>query len=292
MKTFNKSLVASAIFALASTASAGQVYLDVGTDFVGDTTTPTKVCPTCTSLKDQLTIKYQSSTDFFDTDGSLDLSIGDKIETDGGLDVGTLPFNNVTSLNPNQIGPFGFADNGYNNNWLLSFGFTDLKGEIVGFDGAVPLLGYSSGIIDLYVSFDFGITNINFMDLAVDSSANSGANISLFGTADFTNVDASFNDLFHYESGVACAGGSDSFFDVWSSATCSSKDLAIDFVLDQNTDPAKVVVNPAGPYPKIANITTDHDGSIVFNVPEPSSLALMGLSLLMIGGVIKRKKNV
>ncbi len=296
MKTLYKSLIGAAILSAAGFASAGQVYLDAGTNFAADTTPASKVCPTCTSLKDQLTIKYESSTDFFDSDGSLNLSTGDAIKTSGGLaiagfDATGLSTNIVTSLNPGESFGGGSADNGYGTDWALSFGFTDLEGTVVGFDGSLPLLGYTSGTIELYLTFD-GSNFINFMDLIVEGSQNAGPNITLTGVADFTNVDATFNNLFHNEEGKDCAGGADGFFDIWSSAACQAEDLTIDFILDQNTDPNAIVVNPAAPgdYPLIANVTTNHDGSIAFNVPEPGTLALMGLSLVMLGGVSRKKK--
>ncbi|WP_404360179.1 PEP-CTERM sorting domain-containing protein [Methylotuvimicrobium sp. KM1] len=280
-----KLLAVSALIAAGtSTAQAGQFYIDNGVNFAPDTAPPTKVNATSTSLKDEMTVKYQSSTDIFFSNPVAGIQVGDSIITSGGLAVGTLPFNSITSLNPGEtLGGTGFADNGFGDDWILSFSFTNLAGTVNGFAGTFPTLNYTSGTIEMLYSLD-GTTFNNFMDLEVTSSAlTGGANLELRGLVDFTNVDAGFEDLFRLADGT-------SFYDAWQQVP----PLEIVFIVDQNTNPALATVTPFGDdgngNPEGITITSNHDGSVTFQaVPEPSTVALLGLGLLGFGAKLRKK---
>lgn len=287
-----KLLAVSALIAAGtSTAQAGQFYIDNGVNFAPDTVPPTKVNATSTALKNELTVKYQSSTDIFFSNPAAGIQVGDSIITSGGLAVGTLPFNSITSLNPDQVFGTGFADNGFGDDWILSFSFTNLAGTVNGFAGSFPTLNYTSGTIEMLYSLD-GTTFNNFMDLEVTGSAlTGGANLELRGFVDFTNVDAGFEDLFRLPDGT-------SFYNAWQQVP----PLEIVFIVDQNTNPALATVTPFGPGAGGATpangfagadgitITSNHDGSVTFQaVPEPSTVALLGLGLLGFGAKLRKK---
>jgi len=283
-----KTLLALSLLGLTGSAVASPFYVDTGTNFNGDTTaTSDKVCDTCTSMKDEITYIYQSESTTIDTDGSGDLSAGDTIFTSGGLAVGGIGNNVVTGFNPSEV--FGtFNDNGYGSDWLLSFSFTGLIGTVTEYTAGSSLeLAYGPfGNFDLFYTTD-GTTFNNFMDIQVTGAVTGSGGTLLSGLVDFTNVDAGMNNLFH--SGDATCGGLTGFYDIW--ANCDGIGLPlleINFLADFNTNAADITVVDNGA--NGAFLTGNHDGSAVFNIPEPSTLALFGGTLLLLGASARRRK--
>jgi hypothetical protein len=276
-----KSLLAASILLAAGSVSAAPFYLDVGTDY--SLTDSDQVCATCTSMKDEILFVYDSTTTIVDTDGSLSISAGDALTTDGGLAVGPLGTNQITGFAPNEV--FGAdSNNGYGPNWLMSFSVTGLNGVVTGVSGlGVPLFTYGPGLLELFITFD-GTTFNNFMDIAITGGGATGVSTILTGTADFTTVDAGFNDLFH--SGNADCLGSDSFFDIWTNCGVA---LPISFFasFDTNIFVSDFTFDGVDTF----TLTSNHDGSATFTVPEPGTLALVGASLLLMGGMARRNKK-
>lgn len=64
--------------------------------------------------------------------------------------------------------------------------------------------------------------------------------------------------------------------------------LDISFLADFNTDLNEIQVVPKGD--GTAVLAGNHDGSAVFNVPEPSTLALIGGTMLLLGASARRRK--
>lgn len=275
-----KSLLAASILLAAGNVSAGAFYLDTGADF--SLTDTDQVCATCTSMKSQFTFQYDSTTDINDLDGN-GIDAGDSLVTTAGLAVGGLDTNNVTGFTPNEV--FGAnSNNGYGTTWLMSFSMTNLGGVVNGVtDGGVPLFSYGPGLLELFVTFD-GSTLINFMDVNITGGASTGLGIEMVGVADFTNVDGSYNNLIH--SGEADCAGSTGFFDIW---TNCGEAMPISFFADFNTNvtTSNFTDNGDGTF----SVTSNHDGSATFSVPEPGTLALVGMSLLVMGGMARRSKK-
>lgn len=286
-----KALCAALAMSAASAASASQIFLDVGANFQNGATGA--VCPTCTSVKDNLTYKYESTTVITDLNANNIIDAGDLVDTKFGMQAFTqaeLTKNQVTSLNPSQV--FGSpSDNGYYNNWFLTFGANNLMGQITGISGSgatsVPLFAYGAGgIINLYLTFN-GTTYNNFMDLYVLGGGATGVSTELFGTPSFSAVQAGYNNLIHAANGVNCSGNT-GFADLMA---CSPAPV-IGFNASQNTSVYLSAFLPAG---KDASgratwsLTSQHNGVLSFNVPEPSMLLLMGGALLGLGLSSRRR---
>lgn len=277
-----KSLIAASILLAAGNVSADPFYVDVGTNYgpAGG-----QVCPTCTSMKNEFLFTYESSTTIFDTVNDNAIGAGDLLTTDGGLVVGGLPTNQITGFSPNQTFNTN-SNNGYGN-WLMSFSVTGLNGVVTGVSGGVPQFTYGPGLLELFITFD-GTTFNNFMDIAVTGGGATGVSTVLFGKADFTTVDPGFNNIIH--SGSTSCLGSDSFFDIWTN--CGPAGLDIQFLASFDTNIFVSDFTADDPNnPNLFTLTSNHDGSATFSVPEPGTLALLGGSLMMMGWMGRRNKK-
>jgi hypothetical protein len=272
-----KKLLSAAIVALsvAGTAVADPIYIDVGVDFGGNANTAAGA--TTTGWIDQLTFNYQSESLINDLDGSGTLSLGDTISSTGGIfntgfgGLSDLGNNLITSLSPGSIGG-GPSDNDFGS-WGLTFGFNDLVGMWTG-TGFV----YTSGTISMFYYEDTiaAMTDlIPLFDLNITSGGDAGANTALtgflnnFGATDINGV--STGNVFNSTLG--------SFGDYIGLGN------SVYFTADQNTDPLTGLVFVGG----VAEVSGEHDGSLAFSVPEPASIAILGLGLLGLAGARRRK---
>lgn len=274
-----KKLITAAIVALsfAGTAAADQIYLDVGVDFGGNANTAAGA--TTTGWIDQLSIFYTSTSEIFDNDNNGVLSAGDTILSKGGLlndnfsGVSDISSNLVTSFEPEQTIFGGPSNNNFNAGWGLTFGFDDLMGFWTG-TGMV----YTSGTISLYY-YDSTHTAVNDFIRLFDLDLSGGADIGTatilggqltnFGTGSINGVDVG---------------------DVFNTALGSFEDYAnsgknIYFNASQDTQPLGTLNFVNG----VSKISGTHNGSISFQVPEPTSIAILGLGLLGLAGARRRK---
>lgn len=281
-----KALCAALAVSAATAASASQIYLDVGTNFTGGNLVG-KVNATSTGIKDEILYTYQSTTFITDLDGN-GIDAGDAVSTSIGLFGSNLLVNNfATGFTPGQA--FGTASNNdYGTSWMISFKGENLLGQVSSINGNVPLLSYQAGgLIQMLLTLD-GSTFNNFMNLLVGGGGANGVGTVLFGIPDFTGVDAGFNNLIHAANGVNC-GGATGFQAL---ATCNPSPLKVTWIASQETNVTLSQFAVAGVDAlghTIYQVSTNHDGSLRFDIPEPSMLLLMGGALLGLGLSSRRR---
>ncbi|WP_341325596.1 PEP-CTERM sorting domain-containing protein [Methylotuvimicrobium sp. KM2] len=281
MNKLLKTLGAGILAATSTSISAAPMewYVDVGTDF-GGLFSATKVTPTSTGIKDQADISFQSQT-LVTTQNSGTLTVGDSIVTYAGLIAATTNItaqtyaNNLfTALLPTIPDS---ANNGFGNDWFLTFRTTNLSGTITSVsDPTRPEVSYSSGTIELLFSTNL-TTWSNFMNLDVISSTYDTANnLNIVGNIDFTGVDLAYADLFHKVDGI-------SFYDNWLDGDANP----ITFSLDQNL--GAPIITPIDP--NTIKLSGTHGAQLYFNtVPEPATLGLLGMGMLGFGVAKQRKR--
>jgi hypothetical protein len=154
----------------------------------------------------------------------------------------------------------------------MLFSYSNLSGKVVANDlnGGIGAI-YSSGTINVFGNGLQGAANVLLMTLDVTGSTGTIGNFSLF-----TKV-ASVNkpNVFFY-NGKA-------FEDFIS-------DMQI-IVAEANFNTKPLVPTSLGGTPQMWNRTTTLNGNLVFDVPEPGMLALLGLGLVGIGFARRNKKQ-
>ncbi len=259
--------------AFAGTASASQFFIDVGVDYDASSTADTAAGGTTTGWKDELTVTYRSDSVVTDIDGNGFLSDGDTILSAGGRVAGNLDGENLfTSLIVAETLTGGPSDNGYGSDWELAFRFTDLAGA---FDASVGNFVYESGNIDwVLIDSTHGVSNeVALFTTSVSSSTVLSGNqiftgtVSNFGTGSVNGVDV--GDIFNVAGGSFGSGS------------------AVSFRIDANTDTTTIPTTFASNGGTF-DIGAQHDGSVTFDVPEPASVAILGLGLL--GFAASRRK--
>lgn len=288
MKKLISTLIAISLAgSFSGTAAADQFYIDIGSDQGGNANTAAGA--TTTGWLDQLSFLYESTSVITDggVGGANVLSVGDTILSKGGIENGNfvdpsgISTNLINGFEPAQTTFGGPSNNGFGsgagNEWGLTFGFDDLMGTWNGSG-----FTYTAGTISMYYYDNTMVSTAGFVrlfDLNVISGGDTGNATVLNGKLGNFGALASVN-------GVDAA-------DVFNLALGSFGDLSgppnnqmVRFNASQDTQPLKDLTFAGG----TADTGGTHNGSMNFTqVPEPASLAILGLGLLGFAGTRRRK---
>lgn len=276
-----KLLTAAAVVAMtfAGSASADSIFIDTGVDFGTNGSTQT-------GWFDSLQFTYVSESTLTDVNSDNFVSIGDTITSNAGMAVSTTQ-DSVLATHATSLIGLGFGDNnGFwgggapsAGQWGLTFGFTNVQGQLTstGFQ-------YGSGTINLY-AFDVsavaaaatGTTDVSahlthLFDLNIAGGGDTGVstvfagNVGNFSVADYFNI--------------AYGAGSKTFQEA------SLLPGGLRFLTSNDTEG---VAGSSFDGNTTLDISGQHEGSVSFNVPEPATIAILGLGLLGMAGASRRK---
>jgi hypothetical protein len=297
MKVKALALVASL---LAAPVFAQPIYIDIGTNFGGNANKAAGA--TTTGWLEELQFNYNSWSTVVDTNNNLTIDAGDVITSTGGLKgsgfnnfAALFGNNSISSFLPQQFGAFGPSNNGYKNGWELSFGFDNLVGTIDAFGG----VNWTSGTISFYATTDVSscamANNTACFTRLFDMNVTTGGNIPsatiLAGYLTNFNTTDSFGsvvagDLFN----TFHNGSNKSFMDVHDELALTGQQQKFNFLVDQNVAALPAVTGYDAGTKTFTLARALHDGSLSFSVPEPTSVAVLGLGLLGLGFSRRNKK--
>jgi hypothetical protein len=274
----------------ASSANADSIYIDVGNDYdSGDNAS--SVNANSTGWFDSLAFTYNSETIFTDANNDQFLGAGDTFTADAGMALGATFGNLANSIGTNLNGAFFPGENGFGTNpnsdqWAITFGISNLTGQV----NANGTLSYNTGTISMYF-YEFAGILAPEADISADLVSLFDMNIDFgFTDGDSTNF---MGDIGNFGAGNVNGVAAGSVFNIAYGATATTfanaaglpGGLFFDISNDTQGDlPAGYDV--AG---GTAMVEGQHEGSVAYAVPEPTSLAILGLGLLGFAGTRRRK---
>lgn len=275
MKTIAKLLGASAITLTASLAQASAFTITVGGDFNSDGDAVTESLDALTAYVAAQSIYTDSNTNGMVDPGEAVTDIGT------GYITGSIP------------GGFGTDAENLNSSWGLNLEYSATGTAIV--SGPIIAANYTSGTVNVTYS-DGVLSDLQVLALDITSSMLVPGNFVISGLIDYSWYvpgganDALIEAMFNFVDPIA---GMTSFYDIW--AANPMDPIEISFRYDTNVDLFSVVPTAddcVGDFGADALCrSAELDGSVRFSVPEPASVALLGIGLLGLGGMARKKSS-
>ena len=224
-------------------------------------TTPVSGTDGKTAVMDEMQVNWAAISVYTDTNSSGGVNVGDAVVDSGVGSVGGYLFGGINLLG-------GEANEGINFTHALNFSYNNLAGTVLFASGSNILAQYTSGTINVYGDRMDGGTaqDLLLLTLGVFNSDGTIGNFNIYSTVDYAAPGVwFFPPVFDWASSV----------------------IAINSRIDTNLDHGSV---PAWQTNGTYSRTSRLNGRIEFNVPEPASIALMGLGLLGLGLSRRNKK--
>jgi len=177
--------------------------------------------------------------------------------------------------------------------YALDFSYAGLTGYIDG--SGAPVFNAYDGVNTNYIDIFFRRLSDNASEqvlrlLVSGSSIHPlGAGVAINGEIDYSflavdNTGADSATFFNMDESYK---GSNSFYDIWAASTSIIDNVRFRF--DFNVDPQDADVAYMGNAAS-ASRTTTLDGSVTFNVAEPSMVAALGFALMLTGFAGRRRR--
>ena len=298
MKTQFKLSAAVLLAALGTSAYADPILINYGAngDFDADTTTDVFTQLAFSQLKATSIYKDVNNNGVLDgPDSVYDTNIQSKLSAVfangsytslSGVPNSVALNNSINTGNASisALAPLVFFDSreGFGSTWNLTLQY-ELFGTYAGLLGGTP---FTSGYLDIYYNTDNNPGNQQkLLTLDVTGSLLGPGNLDIFGQISYVGAGPNGNlDFFNFAPlpGI-------------SFASLLGQNTNINWNLDTNVDPPipdpaqLAVVNSGGSRYFVRQ--TQLDGSIDFTVPEPESIALLGIGLLGFA-MQSRKKSI
>lgn len=302
-----KALLAIAAVAVTGLAQATPIYINTGSDWSGDADSSTNTgnfnnLGYTGSLATSIYLGTPSvaGTTVIDTNmkSVMDLygfSAGSKTAFAGNTLTAKYPAD-PAALNIDDLNGANSAGNGFSNAQLFPYGFMGTWGLTYSYTIVGTTVDTNGDTVADNVAFSSGYFNVFYQDggvakqvlrLNLTGSTSTANNLALFGKISFDFDGNGSDDSNSFTSSFwNNADNGKTFYETW--ATDPS---VITWQLDTNVVPPLPAANQLWAEANGLFRQSDLNGQIAFNVPEPATLALMGLALAGAGVVSRRRKQ-